>query len=234
MLLFSRNACVHSTEASNPGFTTCLDHIVYTGARKEEKQAAARLISSHTLTATSRTCTHPHTHAYSHTHTHTRTCTHTQSLCICRSLQRGEASSSACDQAATFLNFASAAAGPAVQAACQGRGDPDQPGMVFSGAKLVPLVSWKGASLGPDVRFGSTLTAVHCNSWLFIKLMPKGVVFSFWLSKLYTESTELIPANQKLYSTLCTTGCSCRITKVGAELLNIALCLNAKHFVKVA
>ena len=157
---------------------TCLDHIVYTGARNEEKQAAARLISSYTLTPPSRTCTHAHTHAYSHTHTHTRTCTHTQSLCICRSLQRGEASSSACDQAATFLNFASAAAGPAVQAACQGSGDPDQPGMMFSGDKLVPLASWKGASLGPDVRFGSTVTAVHYNSRLFINAKRCSLVFS--------------------------------------------------------
>ncbi|KAL0044796.1 hypothetical protein WJX82_009971 [Trebouxia sp. C0006] len=69
-----------------------------------------------------------------------------------KSLQGGEASSSACDQAATFLTFASFAAGPAIQAACQGSGDPDQPGMVFSGDKLVPLASWKGASLGPEVR----------------------------------------------------------------------------------
>ena len=160
---------------------------------QQKKQAAARLISSHTLTATSRTCTHAHTHAYSHTHIHTRTCTHTQGLCICRRLQRGEASSSACDQAATFLNFASAAAGPAIQAACQGSGDPDQPRMMFSGDKLVPLASWKGASLGPDVRFGSTVTAVHYNSWL--SSMPKGVVCSSRLSQLYTESTELKPPN---------------------------------------
>ncbi|KAL0024884.1 hypothetical protein WJX79_010740 [Trebouxia sp. C0005] len=69
-----------------------------------------------------------------------------------KSLQRGEASSSACDQAATFLTFASAAASPAIQAACQGSGDPTQPGMVFSEDKLVPLASWKGASLGPEVR----------------------------------------------------------------------------------
>ncbi|DBB01980.1 TPA: hypothetical protein ACH3X1_000566 [Trebouxia sp. C0004] len=69
-----------------------------------------------------------------------------------KSLRRGEASSSACDQASTFLTFASAAAGPAVQAACQGSRDPDQPGMVFSRDKLVPLASWKGASLGPELR----------------------------------------------------------------------------------
>lgn len=69
-----------------------------------------------------------------------------------KSLQRGEASSSACDQAATFLTFASDSAAPAIRAACQGSGDPDQPGMVFAENKLVPLASWKGASLYPAVR----------------------------------------------------------------------------------
>jgi hypothetical protein len=122
---------------------------------------------------------HARTHACTHVYTHAHPCLHTQSWCICRSLQRGEASSSACDQAATFLTFASAAASPAIQAACQGSGDPDQPGMVFSGDKMVPLASWKGASLGPEVRSGSTVKTLHFNSWLLIKLMPKGVVISF-------------------------------------------------------
>ncbi len=137
---------------------------------------------------------HKHTcmHICTYVYTHACTCLHTQSLCIYRSLQRGEASSSACDQAATFLTFASAAASPAIQAACQGSGDPDQPGMVFSGDKLVPLASWKGASLGHEVRSGSTVTTLHYDTWLLIKLTPKGCSTRKNLhKKFYTKSTKL-------------------------------------------
>ena len=56
---------------------TRLDHSVCTGARTGEKQAAAHLISSHSLAASSRMCTHVLTETHSHrrtqTHTHART-----------------------------------------------------------------------------------------------------------------------------------------------------------------
>lgn len=74
-------------------------------------------------------------------------------LCICRSLQAGEATSSTSEQAADFLAFGSAALAPAVQAACQEpAGDHNEPSLVFSGEKLIPLASWKGARLGPQLR----------------------------------------------------------------------------------
>jgi hypothetical protein len=50
---------------------TRLDHSVCTGARTGEKQAAAHLISSHTLAATSHTRTHAHTHAHTLVHAYT-------------------------------------------------------------------------------------------------------------------------------------------------------------------
>ena len=116
--------------------------------------------------------------------------------------------------------------------------------MVFSGDKLVPLASWKGASLGPEVRFGSIVQPLHFNSWLLIKLLLKGVVMTFLeaLHKLYTKtkSSTVKAAHYSLHSRMLML--HGRITKMGAQLLSIAPCLgctalcaglmtsNAEHF----